>query len=115
MDAAEDLGVHGVSDAAGLRVLLAGVVDTEEARGVGGELCLRAVGEGKRGSRCDCALLFQDFQVGVPGDFSEGENRSGLQDLYFAFEIATAIGNFTGQRFVGWRRATDGRGYVNII
>src|ERR1700675_1663928 len=74
LDAAEDLGVHGGREAASLGVLLAGVIDAEEAGGGGGELGFGAVGERESGARGDRAALLEDFEVGVPGDFSEGED-----------------------------------------
>jgi hypothetical protein len=49
-DAAQNLGVHGGGDAAGLRVLLAGVVNAEEVRAVAGEFGFGAVREAMRGS-----------------------------------------------------------------
>jgi hypothetical protein len=44
-DATQDRGIHGGGDAAGLRVLLAGVVDAKQARRSGRDLCLGAVSE----------------------------------------------------------------------
>jgi len=115
LDAAEDLGVHGGREAAGLGVLLAGVVDAEEEGRGGGELGLCAVGERVGGSRGDGAALLQDFEVGVPGDFSEGQDGARLEDFQFAEEIVAAIRDFGGERLVGGRGTANGGGDVGVF
>src|SRR5215469_1878772 len=44
-DSAKNSGVHGGSDAAGLRILLARVIDGEQARRSGGKVRFRPVSE----------------------------------------------------------------------
>jgi len=115
LDAAEDLGVHGGREAASLGVLLAGVIDTEEASGRGGELGFGAVGERESGARGNYAALLQNIEVGVPGDFSEGQDGARLEDFQFAQEIAAAIREFGRKRFVGGRSTADRGGDVSVF
>jgi len=115
LDAAEDLGIHRGREAASLCVLLAGMIDAEEAGGGGGELGFGPVGERESGARGNDAALLQDFEVGVPGDFSEGEDGARLEDFQFAEEIRAAICEFGRKRFVGGRSAADGGGDVGVF
>src|SRR5690348_17521829 len=80
-DPVEDLGVHGGSNAAGLRVLLAGVVDPEETRRSGGDFCFGAVGEFEKRAGSNDAALLKDVEVAVPSDFSQCEDRLRLEDF----------------------------------
>ena len=109
------MGVHGGREAASLGVLLAGMIDAEEASGRGGELGFGAVGERESGARGDLAALLQDFKVGVPGDFSEGQDGARLEDFQFAQEIAAAIREFGRKRFVGGRSTADRGGDVGVF
>ena len=111
----EDLSVHGGSEAASLGVLLAGVIDAEEASGGGGDLGFGAMGEWESGARGNLAALLLDFEVGVPGDFSEGQDGARLEDFQFAEEIGAAIREFGGKRLVGGRGAADGGGDVGVF
>jgi len=109
------LGVHGGRKAASLGVLLAGMIDAEETGGGGGELRFGAMGEREGGARGNYAALLQDFEVGVPGDFSEGQNGPRMEDFQFAKEIVAAIRDFGGKRLVGGRSAADRGGDVGVF
>ena len=115
LDAAEDFGVHRGSEAAGLGVLLAGVIDAEKAGVARGEFGFCAVGERVGGARGDGAALLQDFEVSVPGDFSERQHGARLEDFQFAEEIVAAIREFGGERLIGGRSAADGGGDVGVF
>src|SRR6516162_1011810 len=114
-DSAKNSGVHGGSDAAGLRVLLARVIDGEQARRSGGKVRFRPVSELVRRSRNDDAALLEDFEIGVPSDFAKRKNRLGFQDFEFALEISAAIRDFSRERLVARRSAAAGGGDVGLI
>ena len=66
-------------------------------------------------ARSDDAALLQDFEVGVPGDLSESENRLGLQDFQLSLKVGAAIRNFTRKGLVVRRRTTAGGRGVDAI
>ena len=94
---------------------MAGMIDAEEASGRGGELGFGAVSEREGGARGNDAALFQDFEVSVPGDFSEGQDGARLEDFQFAEEIGAAIRKFGGKRLVGGRGAADSGSDVGVF
>lgn len=114
-DFGQNLGVHGGRDAAGLRVLLTGVVDAEEARSSGGDFGFRAMSEFETRARSDHAALLEDVEIAIPGDFAERKNRFRLKNLDLAFQVSAAIQDFSRERFVFWRSAAAGCGDVSIF
>jgi hypothetical protein len=104
-DAAEDFGVHGERDFAGLGILLAGVIDAEQSNIRGRNIRLRAVGERVSWSGRDQALVLENPQVNIPADSSQRQDGARLQDFQFALKIRAAIDEFLRQRFVVGRCA----------
>src|SRR6266478_47445 len=66
-------------------------------------------------ARCDQAALFQNFEVRIPGDFSQREHSFGMQNLQLPFEITATIRNLLGERFVVRRRAANSGRNVSIV
>ena len=64
------------------------MVDTEQPRKAGGNLCFRAVRKLVERTRGNHAALFQDFKIRIPGNLSQREDRFGLQDFQFTLEVA---------------------------
>ena len=114
-DSGENFGVHGGGDAAGLCVLLAGVIDAKQAWGSGRDFGFCAVSEFEERAGSDQAALLEDVEVGVPADFAESEDCLGLQDFDLALEIAAAIENFTRERFILRRSAAACCGDVCVL
>ena len=86
----EDLGEHWLCEAAGLGVLLAGVVAADEGW-IGEEGC--AVGEFVSGF----AFGFEG-QVSVEGDAAEDNDYLGVfEEFEFLFEVGAAVGDFFGE------------------
>jgi hypothetical protein len=109
LDLPQDAGEHRRRKASGLRVLLAGVIGSEQP----GETCrqneARAVREPVRGARCNHSLSLQKVEIRVESDASEGQDRARVNELQFLFEIGQAVPDFFGQRLViGWRAANRG-------
>lgn len=69
-DFVEDFGVHGGGDAAGLGILLAGVVNAKQARSSGRDFGFGTVSEFEARARRDDVALLEDVEVAVPGDFA---------------------------------------------
>ncbi len=80
-NAAQHLRVHGGSYFARLRILLAGVVHAKKPGRIAGQFCFCSVRETESRARCDQAALFQNFEVRIPGDFSQREHNFGMQNL----------------------------------
>ncbi len=107
LDLPQNSSEHDWCKAAGLGVLLAGVIGGEEARKACRENVTRAVGEFICGTRWNQPLPLQEIKISVERDASEGKNRARLDEFQFAFEIGQAVADFYGQRLVSWRRAAD--------
>src|SRR5712671_7035473 len=106
-DLPQDASKHSRSQASGLRILLAGVIGGEEARKTLREDESRSMCEAVGGERCDQALSFQEVEVRIKRDASQGQNRAGAGKFQFLIEIRNAIANFLGQRLVIRRRAAN--------
>ena len=65
-------------------------------------------------ARRNNSSLFQNIEITVPGDFPQRQYRLRPQNLKLTLQIAPAIQNFFGQRFVSRRRTTDCRGDVGV-
>jgi hypothetical protein len=90
-NAKQDFVVHGGSDAAGLGILLAGMVNAEEMRAIEGKGNFGTVGELVGRSRSDQTILLQHVEVGVPGNFSKCEDGFRTQDREFELQIVATI------------------------
>ena len=86
-DAAEDTEKHGVGEAAGESVLLAGVISAEKAGEIAREFVNRAVAERELRESCDAATVFEDLEVGFQGDAAKDEDGFGPEEIEFSFEI----------------------------
>src|SRR5258707_6871640 len=91
LNAVQDGGVHCRSDAAGLGILLTRVIDAKQARRSRHNFAFGAVSESEKCARSNHPALLQDFEVSVPSDSSQCQNRLGLQDFQLAFQILPAI------------------------
>lgn len=111
----EGFGVHAGGDAAGLGVLLAGVVDAKEARGSGRDFGFGAVSESVERAGSDHSTLLEDVEVGVPRDFAERQDCFGFKNLEFALQIIAAIQDFSRERFIVRRGAAAGCGDVCVF
>lgn len=111
----ENLGVHGGGDATGLRVLLAGMVDAEQARSSRRDFRLGAVSESEERAGSNHAALLEDVEVAVPGDFAERQDRLRLQDFQFALKITSAIQDFSRERLIFRRGAAACCGDVGVV
>src|SRR5262249_44813301 len=114
LNPAKDLGIHRLNDAAGLRVLLAGVVDAEQAERTRNNFCLGTMRKLEKRARSNGAALLQKLEGAVPSDFSQRENRFGPQDFKLVFKINAAARNFSERRFVVRRRATASGDNVGV-
>jgi|GEM_PF-6619121 len=114
-NAPQDLCVHRGRHAPGLGVLLARVIDAEELRAVARQLRFRAMRKSIRRPRNNQSTLLQNFQVCIPGDFSERQHRARLQNLHLTHQIIPAIRNFRWERFVRRRRATNRCRDISIL
>ncbi len=108
-DVPQNAGEHGGRQAPGLRVLLAGMIRGEEAREIARQDETCAVRKWVGRARTDQAFLFQQIEIRVEGDASQGKNRSRADKFQFSFEIGQAIANFFRERLVRGRGAADGR------
>ena len=113
-DSVEDFGVHGGGDAAGLRVLLAWMVDAKQTRSSGRDFGFGPVREFEARARSNRTALFENVEVGVPGDFAQRKDRFRFQDFQLAFQIAAAIQDFSRERLVFWGSAAAGCGDVGV-
>ena len=110
---AEDLVEHLGGEFAGEGVLLADVVGGDQFEVVG-QGHLGAVGEGDPAGDLD-PLPLGEFEGGVPGDFSQGEDGALLfQELPFGVEVGGAVFDFGGVGVVGGRGAAGGGADVAV-
>jgi len=113
-DAVQDAGVHRLSHTSCLRVLLAGMVHTEEARQVVSNDAFGAMREAKSGPQGDLPALFQNFKISVPCDFSKRQDCSWPQDIQFVFQVRSTTQDFAAQWLVCRRGAAYRRGDIDI-
>lgn len=114
-NAAQNGGVHGGSNTACLRILLAWMIDAEQSRKSRGNFGFCAMRKPVQHARCNHAASFQDFEVDIPGDFSQRQDDFRFQDFEFTLEVAAAIQYLFGEWFVVGRRAAAGRADVHIL
>src|SRR5882762_6570059 len=114
-DLPQDASKHGRSQASRLSILLAGVIGGEEARKTMREGEARSMREAVGGERCDQPLSFQEVEVRIKRDASQGQNRAGADKFQFLLEIRNAIADFFGQRLVIRRRAANRGGNQRVF
>ncbi len=106
---------HGRRQAAGLRILLAGVIAGEKMGQVSGKLEFGAVGKNvPSAAGSEPPLVHEQAQIGMKRDRAKRQHGARPQDGEFLFEIAGAIAQFLGQRTIIGRRATRSRRDVGI-
>ena len=88
--------------------------DTEEARQVRGDLDFGSMRERVGAPGSDSTLLFEEIEIGVPGNAAESENGVGTEDSDLAFKIGAAIEDFRGEWLVFRGRTADSSGDVDI-
>ena len=105
----EDVHQHLLREFAGGGVLLARVIGADQHRVAGGGRELAVVAEHECGPGADCAARFEHVEVGVEGDFAEGDHHAEVrQQLELALEERAAIAQLFGCRLVAGRSATGG-------
>src|SRR5258708_38004286 len=78
-DALQHGGIHRFGHPPSLRILLARMINAEEAWRIHCECAFGSMGKTVGGARCDLPTLFQNFQIGVPGHFPQREYSSKPQ------------------------------------
>ena len=114
-DSPQDGGIHPGRHAPRLGILLAWVVGAEQARRVPGHFGFRAMREFVQRARRNRAALFQNFEICIPGDFSQRQDDFRFQNFQFTLEVASTIQDFFGEWFVVGRRAAAGCADVSIL
>lgn len=111
----QDSRIHRGCDAAGLCVLLARVIDTEQSLQAWNNLSFRAMCELEERARCDYATPFQNFEVPIPGDLPERQDRFWFQDFNLALEVTAAVRDFFWERLIVRRCAPARRANVYVL
>lgn len=106
-NAEKDAEEHRVGEAAGERILLAGVIGAKEAREIAGKLINRAVAEGEGCEVCDEAAVLEDLKIRAKSDAAENEDGCGTKEIKLRFEIRTAIAKLGRKRLVCGRGTAE--------
>ena len=114
-DTIQDAGIHRWRQAFGLRILLAGMIHAEKARQIFADKAFGPMRKPIRRTRIDLPALFHNFQISIPGDFSQCQHHSGSQNIQFSLQIRSTSQDFDTQRLVCRRSAAHRSGNIRIV
>src|SRR6185437_698246 len=105
-------GEHRSSQLSSLRVLVGRMVRGQQNASIG-HFVARTMRKDVRALALQLAEALQVIQISIKADLAQGDDDlHPLQSLQFAFKIGRTIRQLSRKRFVGWRGAACGSGYV---